>query len=170
MHTCIFSDDQKSSAMAASISATDDQIQKTVITSQSRSHWWTSTGEGDGLVRANVPGCPLYMVTTAAAAAEPGKLPLRKPPALALPMAVNLTGSWPADKPRELAGCATWREKLAAAKCGSCWSWLSYPINLQGHQVHHSTRWCNMSSQERERQKGSESWVLLSRCLVGLYK
>lgn len=103
------------------------------------------------------------MVSTAAAAAEPGKLPLRKPPALALPMAVNLTGSCPADKPQALAGCATVREKLAAAKCGSCWSLLSSPVNLQERKVHHSRMWCNVSlgilSAERETKRVGEQGV-----------
>ena len=110
------------------------------------------------------------MVTTAAAAAEPGKPPLRKPPALALPMAVNVTGSCPADKPRALAGCATLRAKLAAAKWGSCWSLLSSPVSLQENKVHHSRMWCSVSlgflSTERETKRVNR--VLLSSCLVSL--
>lgn len=111
------------------------------------------------------------MVTTAAAAAEPGRLPLRKPPALALPMAVNLSGSWPADKPRAQAGCATLREKLAAAKCGSCWSLLSSPVNLQERKVHHSRRKCNKSLSlllaERDTKRIAKL-MLLSNCLVSV--
>lgn len=80
------------------------------------------------------------MVTTAAAAAEPGKLPLRKlPPVLALPLAVNLMGSCPADSPRAQAGCATLREKAAAAKCGGLWSLLPSPLNLQEQEKHHKS-------------------------------
>lgn len=70
------------------------------------------------------------MVTTAAAAAEPGKLPLRKPPALARPIAVSLVGSCPADNPFALGLCTTEREKPAAAKCGDWSSLLLSPANL----------------------------------------
>lgn len=97
-------------------------------------------GTGPGTHGCSViPGWPLYMVTTAAAAAEPGKLLVRKlPPLLALPLAVNLMGSCPADSPRAQAGCATLREKAAAAKCGSLWSLLLSPLNLQEQEAQHS--------------------------------
>lgn len=86
------------------------------------------------------------MVTTAAAAAEPGKLPLRKlPPLLALPLAFNLMGSCPADSPRAQAGCATLREKAAAAKYGGLWSLLSSPLNLQEQEGRHSQTSCAAS-------------------------
>ena len=83
-------------------------------------HPSTQKTKGENAVNAaeSIPGCPLYMVTTAAAAAEPGKLPLRKPPALALPIAVSLMGSCPADNPFVLGVCTREREKPAAAKCG----------------------------------------------------
>ena len=41
----------------------------------------------------------MYKLTTAAAAADPGRLPFRKPPHLALPIAVSLTGSWLLESP-----------------------------------------------------------------------
>ena len=96
---------------------------------------------GRGAAVGIIPGCPLYIAATAAAAAEPGKLPLRKPPALALPMAVSFTGSCPVDNPRALAGCATPREKPTAAKCGGCcFCLLSSSVRLQEHEVEYDSR------------------------------
>lgn len=98
-------------------------------------------GGREGVVMGIIPGWPRYMAATAEAAAEPGKLPLRRPPALALPMAVSLMGSCPADNPRAPAGCATLKEKPTAAKCGGCcFSLLSSSAKLQERQVMSDTR------------------------------
>jgi len=73
----------------------------------------------------DVPGCPVYRSTTAAAAADPGRLPFRKPPHLDLPIAVSLTGSWLVESPLGGPPFEGVCEKLAAATCAGCPSFVA---------------------------------------------